>query len=171
MLCAKFCSNWPSCFGGGDFSILSMYFRYFVIISPWKRAWPFIWTNLDLLHTRMFCAKCFWRRFLNFINVFSLLSPPGKGPDLSFEQTSIPFAQECFVPSLVEICRVILEKKKEMWKIYVQMDKWSDRQMDRLTTDDRRSEKLLWFFFNSGELKMAKYVWLFKVCTRNTFHL
>ena len=22
--------------------ILSMYFRYFVIISPWKRAWPFI---------------------------------------------------------------------------------------------------------------------------------
>ena len=31
----------------------SMYFRYFVIISPWKSAGPFIWTNLNPLHTRM----------------------------------------------------------------------------------------------------------------------
>ena len=28
------------------FLILSMYFRYFVIISPWERVGPFIWTNL-----------------------------------------------------------------------------------------------------------------------------
>ena len=27
-----------------------MYFRYFVIISPWKRVWPFILTNLNPLH-------------------------------------------------------------------------------------------------------------------------
>ena len=26
-----------------------MYFRYFVIISPWNRVWPFIWTNKDAL--------------------------------------------------------------------------------------------------------------------------
>ena len=25
-----------------DFQILSMYFRYYVIITPWKRAGPFI---------------------------------------------------------------------------------------------------------------------------------
>ena len=37
-----------------------MYFHYFVIISPWKRAWPFIWTNLNSLHPRMFCAKFGW---------------------------------------------------------------------------------------------------------------
>ena len=30
-----------------------MYFHFFVIISPWKRAGPFIWTNLNPLHPRM----------------------------------------------------------------------------------------------------------------------
>ena len=29
------------------FKIKSLYYRHFVIISPWKRAWPFIWTNLN----------------------------------------------------------------------------------------------------------------------------
>ena len=37
-----------------------MYFRYFVIIAPWKRAGPFIWTNLNPLHPRMLCAKFGW---------------------------------------------------------------------------------------------------------------
>ena len=35
-------------------------FCYFVIISPWKRAGPFIWTNLNPLHPRMLCAKFGW---------------------------------------------------------------------------------------------------------------
>ena len=47
-----------------------MYFRYFVIIYPWKRVGPFIWRNLRVLIT-----------------------------------------QECFVPSLVEIGQLVLEKK------------------------------------------------------------
>ena len=34
-----------------------MYFRHFVIISPWKRARPFIWINLNPLHPRILCAK------------------------------------------------------------------------------------------------------------------
>ena len=33
-----------------NFLISFMYFRYFVIISPWKRAGPFICINLNLLH-------------------------------------------------------------------------------------------------------------------------
>ena len=37
-----------------------MYFHYFVIISPWKRARPFIWTNLNPLHPRMLCGKFGW---------------------------------------------------------------------------------------------------------------
>ena len=37
-----------------------MYFRYFVIISPWKRAGPFLWTNLNPLYRRMLCAKFGW---------------------------------------------------------------------------------------------------------------
>ena len=40
MLCAKFGLNWPSGSGEEDFLILSMYFRYFVIISPWKGWGP-----------------------------------------------------------------------------------------------------------------------------------
>ena len=51
---------------------LLFYFRYFVMISPLKKVWPFIWTNLNPLHPRM---------------------------------------QECFVPSLLEIGPVVLEKK------------------------------------------------------------
>ena len=60
MLCAKFGWNWPSGSWEEDFLISSMYFRYFVLISPWKRARPFIWTNLNLLHPRMLCAKFGW---------------------------------------------------------------------------------------------------------------
>ena len=60
MLCAKFGWNWISGSGEEIFLISSMYFHYFVIISPWKRAGPFIWTNLNPLHPRMHCAKFGW---------------------------------------------------------------------------------------------------------------
>ena len=80
MLCAKFGWNWPSGFGEEDFLISSMYFQYFVIISPWKREGPFILTNLNPLHQRMLCAKFGWNwpsgsgeeDFFHFVNVFSL---------------------------------------------------------------------------------------------------
>ena len=63
-------------------------FCYFVIISTWERAGPFIWTNLNPLHPRIHCVKLVWklthwflRRFLNFFNVFLLFRnclPMGK---------------------------------------------------------------------------------------------
>ena len=37
-----------------------MYFHYFVIISLWKWAGPFIWINVNPLHPRMLCAKFGW---------------------------------------------------------------------------------------------------------------
>jgi hypothetical protein len=45
-------------------------FYSLAIISPWRRANPFIWTNLNPLSPRIICAKfgwlklaqCFWRR-------------------------------------------------------------------------------------------------------------
>ena len=151
-----------------------MYFRYFVIISPWKRAGSFIWTNLSPLHPRMLCAKFGWnwlsgsweedflilspyfllfrnylslekgrvlhlnklessspkdalcqvwlklaqwflrRWFLHFVNLCSLFRnylPMEKGGAHLFEQTWIPFTLGCIVPSLVEIGRVVLDKK------------------------------------------------------------
>ena len=45
MLCAKFSWNWPSGSGEEDFQMLAMYFRYFIIISPWEKAWPFYWAK------------------------------------------------------------------------------------------------------------------------------
>ena len=48
-----------------------MYFRYLIIIPPWGKAWPFIWTNAcvfpspkDALCPVCFeLAQCFWRRW------------------------------------------------------------------------------------------------------------
>ena len=45
---------------------------------------------------------------------------------LSFEQTWNPITQECFVPRLVEIGPVVLEKKIKMWKVYRQTDGRTD---------------------------------------------
>ena len=42
------------------FFIFVNVFFYFVINSPWKRVWPFIWTNLNLFNPRMLCAKFVW---------------------------------------------------------------------------------------------------------------
>ena len=70
MLWAKFGRNCPVVLGKNFFFISSMYFRHFVIISPWKRAGPFIWTNLNplhpwrnlnTLHPRIHCAKFGWK--------------------------------------------------------------------------------------------------------------
>ena len=69
MIYAKFAWNWPSSYGEEDLLISLIYFCYFIIISPWKRAGPFIWAILNPFHLRMICAKfgCnwaqwFWRR-------------------------------------------------------------------------------------------------------------
>ena len=42
------------------FKNASMYFCYFIIISPWKMTQPLIWTNFGPLHPRMLCAKFGW---------------------------------------------------------------------------------------------------------------
>jgi hypothetical protein len=39
------------------FSNDTIQFYSFVIISPLKRTWPFIWTNLNFLHPRILCTK------------------------------------------------------------------------------------------------------------------
>ena len=60
MFCTKIGWNWPTGSGEEDFIISSMHFRYFLIISPWKRAGPFICTNLNPLHPRMHWTKFGW---------------------------------------------------------------------------------------------------------------
>ena len=60
MLCDMVDWNWLSGSGKEDFLIPSMYFHYYVIISTWKKARPFIWRTLNSLHPRMLCAKFDW---------------------------------------------------------------------------------------------------------------
>ena len=50
-------------------------------------------------------------KFRHCLFTISQLSPLGNGRGPSFEQTWIPFILGCFVPSLVEIGSVVLEKK------------------------------------------------------------
>ena len=64
------------------------------------------------------------------------LSPLEKGRGPSFEQTWIPSTQGCFVPSLVKIGPVVLEKKSKIGKVYRQTDRRTDR---RWTTGDQKS--------------------------------
>ena len=87
-------------------------------------------------------------KYFQYNLTFSLLSPLGKGRDPSLEETWIPPTQVCFVPSLVEIGPVVLEKRLKMWKVY----RRTDTQMHEQTKDNMRSKKLTWAF-SSGELK------------------
>ena len=87
-----------------------MIFCYFVIISPWKLVWPFMWTN--------------------------------------------------FVPSLVEIGPVVLEKMIKLWKVYRQTDRWQAIRKAHLCF------QLKWAKKNSKtkeNVKKIQYLW-------NIFH-
>ena len=58
MLCANVVEIDPEVLEKNDFKISSMYFCYFIIISPWKKPRPFIFfRNLSPPHQKMLCAK------------------------------------------------------------------------------------------------------------------
>ena len=70
--------------------------------------------------------------------IFELFSP-GKWHRPSYAEAHILFTQGCFVPSLVEIGSMVLEK---MWKVY----RWTDGRKDgRRTTVDQKSSPELKF--------------------------
>ena len=43
--------------GFGNIVNVFYYFKVLVFFTPWERVCPFIWINLNPLHTRMLCAK------------------------------------------------------------------------------------------------------------------
>ena len=145
MFCAKISWNWVIGSGEENFLISSMHFRCFIIISPWKRAGTFIWTNYNPLRAKFGwnLLSCSEEDFLissMYFHFFIIFSPWKKGGGHSFEQTWIPFTQEYFVPSLVEIVPVVLEKNMYMWKVYRQTDGRTDGRTDRRrTTGDLKS--------------------------------
>ena len=119
--------------GEEEFKNSSMYFRYFVIISPWKRVGTFIWRNLNPYHPRMLCVKFGWNwpgSSGKILSLFRSYLPLRKGHGPSFEQTWIPVIQGCFVPSL--------EKKMKMRKVYDNNDD-NDNDDGQRTNFDRKS--------------------------------
>ena len=65
----------------------------FTIISIWKGAWPFIWSNLYSLHPEMFSHRHL---------LYTWVIPPFvlvRRDDLCMKQLPV-----CLLPSLVEIC-------------------------------------------------------------------
>ena len=107
--------NWPNGSGEEDFLISSIYFRYFIIISPWKRSGP------NPLHPKIICNKFGWywpsgygeEDFYNLSMYFSQFRNYRllEKDDPLFKQTWMPFTQGCIVASLVKIGRLVLEKK------------------------------------------------------------
>ena len=80
-----------------------MYFYYFNIIFPFEQTWECVWNQPSDSGEEEFWKVSF---------AISLLSPLEKTWDPSFEQNWILFTQRCFVPSLVEISPLVLEKKQ-----------------------------------------------------------
>ena len=116
--CAKIGWNWLGGSWEEDFLISSLYFRYFVIISPWKRAGPVIWTNLNPLHPRMLCAKFGWNwpsgsgEDFNFVNVLLLFCnylPLEKGGALHLNKLKSPSPNDA-------LCQVWLKLAQWSWR-------------------------------------------------------
>ena len=112
MLCAKFGSNWPSD-SGRDFQISSC---IFTIVSPWKRAWSFIFPSPKdaLSQVLLTLAQGFWRRrsFFNFVNVFSLFRnniPLEKGGALYLNKLESPSPMDA-------LCQVWLKLTQWFWR-------------------------------------------------------
>ena len=129
-----------------------MYFRYFWIIYPWERAWPFIWTNLNPNHPRILCVKCGW----------SWLSGSGEEYFLITSKYFRYFRNHLFLERTWSFIWTNLNSHHPRklcarfgWNWHSgsgdneNVKRW---QTDGQTTDDRRSEKLSWAF-SSDKLK------------------
>ena len=136
--------------------ISSIYFLYFIIISPWKRIWPFIWTNLKPLHPRVHCAKVGWNWpsgsgeeiFFHFVNVFSLFRnylPVEKGVAFYLNKLETPPP-----PNWSMLCA------KFGWN-WPSGSREEHENVKSLQTDGRTDDgqKLTWVF-SSGELIICR---------------
>ena len=138
-----------------------MYLYYFPIISPFRRMWPFIWTNLNFLHPRMLCAKIGWSwtsgsgeedffKFSMYFYYFTIFSP------LRREWPLIWTHLNPLHPSMI-CAKFGWNWLSGAWEEdgtvkSLQTDGPTDGRTDKRTTDNRRSENLT-CTFSSGDLK------------------
>ena len=86
---------------------------------------PFLWAGQSYS----------WGQVEISIVVQEKIISPWKRMGHSFEQTWFPLTNWCFVPSLVEIDPVVLEKKMKLWKVY-DNDNTDDDNTDNNNDDD-----------------------------------
>ena len=135
-----------------------MYFRYFLTIFLWKRAKPLLVQNwIPFTHGCIVPSLVeigpvvLEKKIFNIFKIILLFRhylPLEKGVALHLYKLN-PSTQKCFVSSLVKIGAVV-------WRKRFKCEKFTDR----LTTDDRRSEKLTWAF-GIGELKITRSLKIF----------
>ena len=159
MLCVKFGWKWLSCSGKNYFSILSMDIFYLIIISPWKRRWPFIWKKFespspkdDLCHVWLKLAQWFWRRrLLNFVNVFSLFC------------NYLPMKKAWpFIWSNLNPLHPRMKLAQWFWRRWKCEKFLTDRQTNGQRTTARWSEKLTWAF-RPGHRGSSRPICLLKI--------
>ena len=125
MICAKSGLNWPSG-SGEDLSMAPLQFYIFVIISPLKKTWLFIWTNLIPFTQGEFAPSLIEfgllvlekKIFKNFQCIFTLLLPSPLREGYPFRlnklESPLPKDELCQVWS-IKIGPVVLKKKIFKW--------------------------------------------------------
>ena len=103
-----------------------MHFHSFLIISPWKRAEPFSWTNLNSLHQKMICAKFGWNW------------PKGSG-DWRWKSEKFTTTST----TMTDNGQILSEKLT--WALNLKKEKFTDKRTDKQTTDNKHlSFQLRW---------------------------
>ena len=143
------------------FKISLMYFLYFVIISPWKRAGSYMFEQTSTKNA--FCRVClklapwFWRRFLKnssvYFHSFVIISPWKR--TCSFIWTIL---NPLYPRMLCAMFGWTWPSSSGEVKENVKSLRKQRRQRRRRTTDKLWSQKLTWAY-GSGELKRTVFRW------------
>jgi hypothetical protein len=95
------------------------HFYIFLIISPLKRTWPFIWTDLNSFHPRIICTKFDWiwpagseedfkKKFSVFL-LFPYYLPLEKGYPPPLNKLESPSPKD-------DLCQVWLKLVRRFWR-------------------------------------------------------
>jgi hypothetical protein len=118
MIYAKFDCNWPAGSGEEDFFNINIVNMVFPIVAPpdprrpWcEQFWIYIISASFPVNMTYSGSVVLKKKILKCPTPFLRLSPLWRGPDPLFEHFRIPFTQGWFMPSLIEIGQLVLEKK------------------------------------------------------------
>ena len=141
-------NEWKFTSGTKNSKQTKIYLHSFIIFSSWKRAWSFIWTNLNPLHPRLlwrrrrrrrrtsgqmftFSSEKFWVGgtciappfHMGLIKSYSwdTCKPLNRPLDLSIKLKS-PSPKDALCQVWLKLVPVVLKKKMKMWNVYWQRD-------------------------------------------------